>query len=131
MGLVANSLWGKSTLVPISSLYSLYVVQESKEYEDVLYSVERIGLEYPVVALKCTVQEWYDTAWNENDFHKPPADLPRDQEVLLVMCGNQRLHAAQELGYDRISTIICTDKQEINELCGTMRDYWRKINSTS
>lgn len=102
----------------------------SQDYARVKEHVEKSGLIYPIVVWETNVREWLKMHNAQpNDILAPPIGMCRNGEykVLLVMCGNNRLQAAKDLGYDYIDAIVCYEREEVSNQCKRQREAWRLL----
>lgn len=116
-------------LVPMAKLHpTIKWGWHPDNYQDIITSIKEHGLDHPIVIWETTVEEWLKMSNAQPaDIIGPPMGFNRNptKPVLLVMCGNNRLNAAKELGYDYIDVIICKNKEEVNKWCGKQRKDWR------
>jgi len=102
-----------------------------EDFDKIKASIEKDGMEFPIIIWETTNQEWL--AWhNGNPDLRGPSLLDNKnptKKVMLVMCGNNRLAAAKELGYDYIDVIMCFDKGVCSEWCSKQRKWWKERNS--
>lgn len=116
-------------LVPIAKLHPIIKWGwHPDNYQDIITSIREHGLDHPLVVWETTVAEWLKMSNAQpEDIIGPPMGLNRNpsKPVLLVMCGNNRLNSAKELGYDYIDVIICKEREEVSKRCSAQRKDWR------
>ena len=115
------------THVPLQELTQLYPVVSFDQYNAILQDIQDNGMQFPIVIWETVGKYW--RKWvrftDPELINYPPETLGDFQPVLLVMCGNNRFQAAKHLNYDAIDCVLCTEREEINKLCGIMREHWR------
>lgn len=120
----AREMKDRSTPISVDLLNPACKIHCADNYAKIKDSIEREGLRYPLVVLNTTVGTWRDLH-EEN----PDATLPCPGNFLkarcyMVMIGNNRLKAAQEMGVEEIDCIVVDDRMEVNALAKVMRGDW-------
>ena len=120
----AKEMKDRSTSVPVDMLNPACKIHCEDNYAKIKESMEREGLRYPLVVLNTTVGEWKKLHEESPDAILPcPGDF-LTARCLIVMIGNNRLKAAQEMGVDEIDCIVVDDRMEVNPLAKIMRGDW-------
>lgn len=117
--------------VPYWKLHLMCPVDDERMLKEVIESVNRIGILYPLIVRRITPKMWA----RERKFHNPgmveaPDHLPDDKEILMIQCGNNRYRAGLEAGVKEFDCIIVDGWRESVELCNRQRKEtkaWRTI----
>jgi hypothetical protein len=106
-------------------MYSGDVDFHKEQYDKIKQSIEENGMEHPIIVLRTNYRGWRILAGGTPELKQPPKGADPDGVVHLVMCGNNRVRAAKELGYQSIEGVSCQTTEEVNKLCKLQRNDWR------
>ena len=90
-------------MVKIQDLYLIEDIQDMNLLKKVKESVNQFGLLEPLAVAFVTPDEWHEFLNDSPECYEPP---PNMEQILMVLKGNNRLRAAQQLGYTAISCNI-------------------------
>ena len=114
-----------SQLLDIVELDSLSPIVYPDNYQNIKKSMQQRGMDFPIVVLDTTIGGWRGiVATDSSGELLHPDDRETDEHSYLVMCGNNRLQAAKELGYDHIECIVCKTRGEVHRWATMMRKQW-------
>lgn len=115
--------------VKVDDLYPTAPAKIHPEFYDrVKESIKAAGLLRPIVVWYTQVANWRKMHSLSKDILPPPDNLSNYDEVMLVMCGNNRLKIAKELGMTEVDCVICTTEYEVSEVCTRQRKEWKSMN---
>lgn len=120
-------------ILPVSVLHpSIAHGVHTDNYNRIKDSIKQDGLKWPLVCWVTDAYHWHEWAEkNTKDLIGPTKEMLAKkiaQRVYVVMCGNNRLQAAKELGVDHIEVIFLKELEEVSKCCSQQRKDWR--NST-
>lgn len=115
-------------ILPTSDLYLTAKEVDERFKVDVANSIAAEGMIHPLVVYSTTAKEWRGGYWSDTQaFHQCPEHLKDSEEVLLIMCGNNRYRALTEvLGHNTVYVHIVYSLQEASRLCKEQRESWNK-----
>lgn len=114
-------------IIPIDSLHpTILFGWYEGDYENIKRSIETIGLLNPIVVWQTTPQQWKEWRGNSPDLLPVPDYLfeLKYKSVYLVMCGNNRLQVAKDLGYDHVEVRRYTNTNDVSLECNRQRKSW-------
>jgi hypothetical protein len=100
----------------IKDIYPSVEVYDYEFYEELKASIERDGLLRPLVVVPMTVREWKELC-ESNPHLLPPPNLPDEEVVYQIRCGNNRYWAAMEAGVKSIMVHNALTMQGANKMC--------------
>ena len=105
-------------------------IENSIFLDKLVDSIEKYGMQNPVIILPMTIGQWLKMQYNNPDILYPPSG-ELDEIVNQVRCGNNRVRAAHMLGYESIDSIIAEDLREASTFCSHQRaqqNIWHMEN---
>jgi ParB-like chromosome segregation protein Spo0J len=121
---------GDIQAIPLSELYCHAKIENPTFLSKIGDSIKEFGMQNPVVVVSMTIKRWQELKEYNPDILSPPEGVG-DNTVFQVRCGNNRVRAARQLGYDTIDCIVVEKMQDSNSLCLQQREQQNKWSSTN
>lgn len=117
--LEANHRYEDIVPLPLRCLTRLVPV-DPELVDRLIGDIRSEGLLEPLAVVDTTIGEW-KARYHHDPYLLEPPDLPDDTNIYLVQRGNNRLAAAEKLGYDMIDCLIFKYYREAGEFSDKQR----------